>query len=200
MPHLTANVKRSAAFIVLSLVAGAAAAHTGHGTSGLVEGLEHPFGLDHLLAMVAVGVWSVSALPTHKAWWGPSTFMTALVISAGVGAAGVTVPYIENLVSLSVVLFGVMLMLSKVKLPTFVGLGLIAVAASLHGLAHGSEAPETGFLAYAVGFLMTTATLHFGGVAAGLGLRRFFATKASLLVQFFGLICSGAGIYLFSQI
>lgn len=192
--------KISTCFLLLVLVAGAASAHTGHGTSGLVEGLEHPFGLDHLLAMVAVGVWSVSALPSRKAWWGPATFMTALVISAAAGVAGATIPYLEHLISLSVVLFGGMLMLSKIQFPIPVGLALIAVAATLHGLAHGSEAPESGFAAYAVGFLFTTAALHFGGVMGGLGLRRYFSDKAAVIVQFFGLLCSGAGVYLFSQI
>ena len=81
---------------VLASTAFAAQAHTGHGTHSLMEGLVHPFGLDHLLAMVAVGVWSVSALPAGKAWQGPATFLLALVISAALGAAGATVPYLEH--------------------------------------------------------------------------------------------------------
>ena len=96
-----------------TLTAGAAQAHTGHGTSGLVEGLAHPFGLDHLLAMVAVGIWSVSALPAGKAWWGPATFMVSLIVSAALGAMGVAVPFLEHLISLSVVLFGVMLVFAN---------------------------------------------------------------------------------------
>lgn len=56
----------------------------------------------HLLAMVAVEIWSVSALPANSAWWGPATFMTSLVISAVLGAMGVTVPFLENLISLAV--------------------------------------------------------------------------------------------------
>ena len=200
MIHFAARSKRLACFTLLSVLCAAASAHTGHGASGLVAGLEHPFGLDHLLAMVAVGVWSVSALPADKAWWGPATFMVALVCSAAVGAAGVTVPYIENLVSLSVVLFGAMLMLSSLTLPPSIGLFLVALAASLHGLAHGSEAPASGFASYAVGFLITTATLHFGGVSAGLGLRRYYAQQSLRVVQLFGLACGAAGVYLFSQV
>ena len=135
----------------LATTALAAQAHTGHGTHSLMEGLAHPFGLDHLLAMVAVGVWSVSALPQGKAWQGPATFLLALVASAALGAAGVSLPFLEQGVALSVVLFGAMLVLARQPLPAALGLGLVAAAASLHGLAHGSETPETGFAGYAVG-------------------------------------------------
>ena len=86
----TQHKGRLAAAALLMGLAGAAQAHTGHGTHSLMEGLAHPFGLDHLLAMLAVGVWSVSALPQGKAWWGPATFLLALVASAALGAAGVT--------------------------------------------------------------------------------------------------------------
>ena len=159
----------------LATTAFAAQAHTGHGTSSLVEGLVHPFGPDHLLAMLAVGVWSVSALPAGKAWQGPVTFLLALVVSASLGMLGLTVPYLEHGVSLSVVLFGAMLVLATKPVSPALGLGLIALAASLHGLAHGSETPESGFAGYAVGFLVTTAALHLGGVAIGLSIQRLFA-------------------------
>jgi urease accessory protein len=196
---LPLNTVRSASVTTLLLAAGAAQAHTGHGTSGVLEGLAHPLGLDHLLAMVAVGVWSVSALPANKAWWGPLTFLLALVVSAALGAMGFTVPFLEQLISLSVVLFGAMLVFSRLQMPAGLGLGLVAVAASLHGLAHGAEAPESGFAAYAAGFLLTTAALHFGGVMAGLGIRRHLARQASWVISGLGALCGGSGIYLFSQ-
>lgn len=184
----------------LALLASAAQAHTGHGTSGIAEGLAHPMGLDHLLAMVAVGLWSVSALPARKAWWGPATFMLSLIASAALGAMGVALPYLEQLISLSVVLFSLMLVFSRQKMPLVLGLGLVAVAACLHGLAHGAETPDTGFSSYAIGFLLTTAALHFGGVATGLGLRQLFAHKADWIVTGVGALCGGAGVYLFSQL
>lgn len=191
---------RIAITIALSMCAGSASAHTGHGTSGLYEGLVHPFGFDHLLAMVAVGVWSVSALGPQKAWWGPFTFMTSLVISAVLGTVGVTLPFLENLIAFSVVLFGAMLMLSPFKPSPKSGLALIAVAATMHGLAHGAESPEAGFLAYAMGFLVTTAFLHYGGVVACLAVKRFFPAKESLVTTALGLLCGGAGVYLLSQL
>jgi urease accessory protein len=194
------KIFRAGAVVALALAVGAAQAHTGHGTSGVAEGLAHPLGADHLLAMLAVGIWSVSALPANKTWWGPATFMLTLVASAALGAAGFSLPGLESLISLSVVLFGGMLLLSRAKLPTGLGLGLIALAASLHGLAHGAETPDTGFATYAAGFLATTATLHFGGVAMGLSLRKVLADKATWALTGLGASCSGAGLYLFSQV
>ena len=185
---------------LLATLAGAAQAHTGHGTSSLFEGLVHPFGPDHLLAMVAVGGWSVSALPAGKAWWGPATFLLALVVSAALGAAGVTVPYLEHAISLSVVLFGLMLVFASRAMPVALGLGLIAAASSLHGLAHGSETPETGFAGYAVGFMLTTAVLHIGGVGIGLGIRRWLGARRGMVLGGLGALLSAAGLYLFGQL
>ena len=165
--------------LLLGLAASVSQAHTGHGTSGFYEGITHPFGLDHLLAMVAVGIWSVSALPSNKVWQGPATFMLSLIASATIGAMGIAVPLLENLISLSVVLFGVMLIVARLKLVTVSGLALIALAGSLHGLAHGAETPETGFAMYASGFLLTTATLHFGGVLVGLSIKQCVPSKES---------------------
>ncbi len=175
-------------------------AHTGHGTHSLLEGLVHPFGADHLLAMVAVGVWSVAALPAGKAWQGPASFMLALVLSAIAGMMGVTLPYLEHAISLSVVLFGVMLILAAKPTSPATGLGLIALASSLHGLAHGAETPETGFAGYALGFLLTTAALHLGGVALGLALRRGLAERSAPALRGLGLALGGSGLYLFSQL
>lgn len=200
MKFLSHRLLRNVGIGSLALVAGLAQAHTGHGTTGVFEGLVHPFGLDHLLAMVAVGMWSVSALPARKAWWGPATFLLTLVLGAALGAMGLTMPWLEQLVSLSVVLFGVMLVASRQKMPLALGLGLVALASSMHGLAHGAETPDTGFAGYAAGFLLTTATLHLGGVAAGLGVRRYLARTENWVITATGTLLGGAGLYLFSQL
>lgn len=177
----------------------AAYAHTGQGTSGVLEGLAHPLGPDHLLAMFAVGMWSVSALPATKAWGGPVTFMVALVASAFLGLQGVTLPDLESLISLSLVLFGIMLILARFQIAPLIGLMLVALAASVHGLAHGAESPESGFMAYAAGFLFTTACLHFGGVVVGQGIKQYLPDMGLMLRTVAGLLLGGAGIYLFSQ-
>lgn len=184
----------------LALVAGMAQAHTGHDTSGVYEGLVHPLGLDHLLAMLAVGVWSVSALPQDKAWWGPAIFMLSLTISAALGTLGLSLPFLEHMISLSVVLFGVMLVFARQKTPVAFGLALVALAAALHGLAHGAEAPATGFASYALGFLVTTAALHFGGAVTALGIRRYLSSTANRVLVGLGTVCGGAGLYLCSQL
>ena len=186
--------------LTLSLTSLSALAHTGHGTSSLMEGLVHPFGADHLLAMVAVGIWSVSSLPANKAWQGPATFMLALAATAVLGTLGVTLPYLEHAVALSVVLFGTMLMLAAKPMPKAMGLGLIGAAAALHGLAHGSETPASGFAGYAVGFLLTTAALHLSGIGLGLSIRRWVAERSTWALGGLGTALGGSGLYLFSQI
>lgn len=199
MSH-TPSLRGLAAIALLTLASGGAQAHTGHGTHSLMEGLAHPFGLDHLLAMVAVGVWSVSALPQGKAWWGPATFLLALVTSAALGAAGVSVPYLEQSISLSVVLFGAMLVLANRPMPVGLGLALVAAASSLHGLAHGAETPETGFAGYAAGFMLTTAVLHVGGVGVGLAIQRLLGAHKSLVLGGLGAALGAAGVVLFGQL
>ena len=197
--HITAT---SARLIALALASAsmAAHAHTGHGTERLVEGLIHPFGPDHLLAMVAVGVWSVSSLPANKAWQGPATFLLALIVSAVLGFMGVTLPFLEHGISLSVVLFGAMLVLAAKPMPKAIGLSLIAAAASLHGLAHGAETPDSGFAGYAVGFLITTAALHMSGVGIGLSIQRWLAERRQVALGGLGTAVGVAGLYLFTQV
>jgi urease accessory protein len=206
---MTRPLSRGIAAFALAGLASGAQAHTGHGTSSLFAGLVHPFGPDHLLAMVAVGLWSVYALPAGTSWRGPAAFLLALVVSAGLGASGFTVPHLELAISASVVVLGVLLVLAtrpRPALPAAAGLGLVALAASLHGLAHGAEAPAalglpagTSFAAYALGFLATTALLHAGGVLAGLSLRRWSARRAAQVVGGMGLACAGAGLAWLSQ-
>lgn len=192
--------KKAAALLALMLCSFSVNAHTGHSTSSLFEGLVHPFGLDHMLAMLAVGVWSAACLPSNKAWWGPLAFMVALVAGAMLGAGGMTLPYLEHMVSLSVVVCGGMLLLARSQHPSSIGLMLVVVAGSMHGLAHGSEAPASGFTGYALGFLFTTAVLHFGGVLASVGLRKYMTDKAVRITQLLGGVFGGTGIYLFSQL
>jgi urease accessory protein len=200
MKHLSRNSLRAFGALALTLSASLAQAHTGHGTHSLLEGLAHPLGADHLLAMVAVGIWSVSALPAKRAWWGPATFMLSLFVSACLGMAGMSVPFLEQAIALSVVAFGALLVVSRQKVPTAVGLGLVAAAAALHGLAHGAETPASGFAPYAAGFLLTTATLHIGGVIAGLNIRRHLAERSGMALTTLGGAFGVAGLYLFSQI
>lgn len=184
----------------LLATATAASAHTGHAVEGMLSGLVHPLGMDHLLAMVAVGVWSVFALPPRKAWMGPAVFMLALVLAALLGASGVTVPGMEHAIAASVVLFGVMLAWVTRPVHPALGLSLVAAAASLHGLAHGAEAPlAASFASYAIGFLFTTAALHISGVLGGMALRQWAALQTRPVLCTLGAAVGLAGSWLFAQ-
>lgn len=184
-------MKRFLSLIALLGAAGAACAHPGHDVTTLQAGLVHPFGLDHLLAMVAVGVWSAAALPASRRLAGPALFMTALTLGALagslMGAAGFSLPGIEPAIAASVVMFGLMLAGAR-RLGASTGLALIAVAATLHGMAHGAELPAgASFAGYAAGFLAATALLH----GAGLGLGRVLL---SLQTRVWHLLGAGVGL------
>lgn len=164
---MTTSIHRGLAATLLAVLAGSASAHTGHGTHGLLAGLEHPLALDHLLAMGAVGVWSVLALRGAQRLWGPATFIAAMLLGAALGAARLQLPYVEQGMAASVVLCGLMLIFAA-RLAPAAGLALIAAAAVLHGMAHAAEQPiGVGIDVYALGFVITTAALHAGGLALG---------------------------------
>lgn len=169
-----------------------ASAHGGHGTTSLFEGLTHPLGADHLLAMVAVGLWSVLALPGARRWFGPLTFLLAMALGAALGIAGLALPLTEAGIALSVAVFGLMLLAGR-RLPAAAGLTLVAGAALLHGLAHGAALPAGGSVAsYGAGFLATTLLLHVAGVGFGAALRDAKAAVWRVL----GSALGGAGLVL----
>jgi urease accessory protein len=131
-------------------------AHAGHGTHSFIDGFAHPFmGLDHLLAMLIVGTWSV--LYSRQVWLAPVLFISVLALGAVAGQAGVTFPLLEPMVAASVVLLGLMLAM-PMRLNETVALGLIGVFAFCHGLAHGSELASTSNVL--VGILLGSAVLH----------------------------------------
>ncbi len=165
-------MKKHLVLLMALLAAGTASAHTGHGTHSLTEGLVHPLGWDHLLAMVAVGAWSVAALPAGQRWQGPLAFVGSMVLAAALGASGVSLPLTEQAIALSVALMGAMLIAGR-QLPQRAGLAVLALAALFHGLAHGAEVPAGGaFASYAAGFVLTTALLHAAGLGVGSLLNR----------------------------
>jgi urease accessory protein len=161
------TLRQAGVALLLGVAGSAALAHTGHGTHGLAAGLAHPFGVDHLLAMVSVGVWSAAALPHGRRWWGPAVFMAWLVAGSVAAAAGLALPLVEMAIALSVAVLGAMLMAPR-ALPAAAGLLAVALAAMLHGLAHGAELPAgASFSTYAFGFLLSTGALHGLGQAIG---------------------------------
>ncbi|MGO4392852.1 HupE/UreJ family protein [Variovorax sp. M-6] len=167
------SVAKALAAAVALAAASAAQAHPGHGTEGFAAGLAHPLGgYDHLLAMVAVGMWSAVALP--KAWRaaGPAVFLTTLLLGAVLAIRGIGLPGVEAGIALSVVALAA-LMLGARRIAPMAGLALVAFVGLLHGHAHGGEL--TGghsFMAYAAGFMLASTLLHAVGLGAGAALQR----------------------------
>jgi urease accessory protein len=190
---------RGGAAATLALTATLAQAHTGHGAASLLQGLAHPLALDHLLAAVAVGLWSARALPAGRVWQGPAVFLLALAAGALAAQAGLGFFWIEQAIALSIALFGAMLVLAcrgDAALPGR-GLPLVAAAAALHGLAHGAEAGGAAFGAYAIGFVATTAALHAAGLSAGFALQRLRDAVARRIALALGAGLGATGLVLF---
>lgn len=159
-----------------------ASAHIGHQTSeaahnhasAFLSGFLHPLtGLDHLSAMVAVGLWS--ALVARRAWpdllWAPLGFAAMLLASALLGQQGVQLPAVEPMIAASLLVLG-LLVLTRWRVPGVVAAALVGVFAVFHGLAHGHElAGDANALPVVAGMLAATLVLHLGGVAAGWALR-----------------------------
>lgn len=154
----------SAALVAL---AAPAMAHTGHDHGlGLLNGLTHPLmGADHLLAMVAVGLWSGFVLP-HRVWMGAAAFLTAMLAGAGLAWAGVGFPMVEGVILASVVAFGLLTVVARRGQPAGVTVAsMVAIAAFglAHGHAHAAEAAGSA-VGYVTGFLAATAALHLSGI------------------------------------
>jgi urease accessory protein len=158
-----------AASVGVTVLPAIAHAHTGVGsTSGFGAGILHPLGgIDHLLAMVTVGL--LAGIAGGRARWAlPLGFVTAMLAGAGLALAGGSLPLVETLIAASVVVFGALAAL-RFGLPTAAILAVVTFFAVFHGFAHGQEAPAGGaILAYIAGFTVATALLH----AVGVGIAR----------------------------
>ena len=172
----------------------AAVAHTGleHAVS-FAAGFKHPWtGLDHMLAMVAVGLWA--GLNGGRALWvWPVAFVGVMVAGGALGFADVPLPMVEPGILASVVVLG-LLVLAAAQLPVAPGAVIVAVFALLHGHAHGAELPaEASAVTYAAGFAIATAILH----AIGLGVAHLAQSeRGKLLVRGAGALVAAGGVAL----
>ena len=160
------------AFTAFAATAAPAFAHLNpeeHGS--FMAGLSHPlFGLDHILVMVAVGLWAAQI--GGKALWGvPLAFVTTMAIGFGLALAGIGLPFVEPAILASVVALGLLVAMA-VKLDTVMSAAIVAVFALFHGHAHGGELGSAGALQFGVGFVVATAFLHIAGIGLGLGIAR----------------------------
>jgi urease accessory protein len=180
---LRPNARPALAVLTLLFAASAALAHVegGHvGDGGLLTGLYHPIsGLDHVVAMVAVGLWGAQ-LGAPALWLLPVAFPLVMALGGLAGVLGVPLPGVEAGIALSGVVLGIMVALA-LRPPLWLALALVAVFAVLHGHAHGTELPAYGVpILYAAGFVMATGLLHLAGILIGLTGRW---TAGALLVR-----------------
>lgn len=186
----------TSALFALALLAGAAPAlaHTNRDVgAGLLSGLLHPLtGLDHLLAMVAVGIWGTQ-LGTPAIWLLPLTFPLVMSFGGVLGVRAVPLPAVEIGVAASAAVLGIMILLSARPLLA-VAAGIVGAFAVFHGHAHGAELPAAAEpLAYGLGFVLVTGLLHAAGIAVGL-LDRWPA--GALALRGLGAAIGAIGLYL----
>lgn len=166
------SLKASAIFLSIFAFPALSHAHSEVGAvGGLVSGFFHPlFGLDHIIAMVAVGLWG-AYLGAPAIWILPITFPLVMSLGGALGVLGVPFPSVETCIALSGVLLGAMVAFA-VKPPIWIAALLVGFFAVFHGYAHGAELPHAANpITYAVGFVVATGLLHLFGIAFGLLVR-----------------------------
>jgi urease accessory protein len=160
-------------------------------------GVAHPLsGLDHISAMVAVGLWA--AIKGNRALWlWPTTFVAVMLIGGLLGLASIPVPLVAPGILASVVVLGLMVTFA-ITPPMWFGAGLIGVFALLHGHAHGTEvAPTVNALEYVSGFVVATVALHIVGIALGIVMKRTGGDSVSRLA---GVACTAVGVGLYAGV
>ena len=154
--------------LILLMLPATAMAHPGHDVAGFSAGFMHPFsGIDHCLAMLAVGVWAAMRNRTGQQGWGLGSFLAGMGLGGVLGMQGLVPPMLESLV-LGSALLAALLVVLAVRLPLYAQALVVALFALMHGMAHGLELPAIGTAwTYASGFLVATALLIFTGWACG---------------------------------
>jgi urease accessory protein len=154
------------------VLAGSAFAHEGGGVAGgFASGFMHPIlGWDHVVAMVAVGLWG-AFLGRLAIWVLPIVFPMVMAFGGAIGLSGLHIPAVETGIALSAIVLGAVVALA-VRPPIWVAAVIVGSFAIFHGYAHGVELPKAADpLAYSLGFVIATGTLHLLGIAIGLVVR-----------------------------
>jgi len=178
----TSPVHRTLVALSLAALASPALAHVETGqAAGFVTGFAHPVsGLDHVLAMVAVGLWGAQ-LGLPAIWILPVTFPIVMALGGLLGLAGVPLPGVEIGIAASAILLGAAVMTER-RLPLYAAAALVGFFAVFHGHAHGTELPpgQSGLL-YSLGFVVATGCLHAIGIAIG-AIHRWPAGRVALRI------------------
>lgn len=183
-------MKRLLAALPLVLVATTAAAHTDAEVGGFVSGFLHPIlGWDHVVAMVAVGLWG-AFLGKPAIWILPVVFPLVMAVGGALGVMGMPLPAVEMAIALSGVVLGLLIAFA-VRAPLWVACVIVAAFAVFHGHAHGTELPTAANpFAYGIGFVIGTGLLHLGGIALGLLVG---STAGRMVVRGAGVVIAAIG-------
>ncbi len=176
-------------------------AHVGLGDAhDVFHGFSHPLtGIDHILAMVSVGLLAAN-LGGRAIWAVPASFVVMMLLGGAIGMAGFTLPLTELGIGVSVLVLGLMITMA-VRLPVSFAMALAGTFAVFHGFAHGTEMPEnTSGLMFASGFVAATALLHGLGIALGLGIARLSNTTSRMSLKISGGAIAIVGAALISGI
>jgi len=188
----------AAAVILLAASVVPAFAHLNPAEHGsLMAGVSHPlFGADHILAMVAVGLWAVllagrlgrdtdltaESTANHRALWlVPAAFVGAMALGFAAALFNLPLPFVEPAILASVIVIGLLTAVA-LKVPAGLAMAMVGFLAFFHGHAHGGELGAAGALAFCIGFALSTALLHAAGIGLGLGLGRSFGGDAGRLI------------------
>lgn len=191
--RVSSSVRRLPPLLLVFLLPSLAQAHPGvpgH-VHGLANGMLHPLtGLDHICAMLAVGLWAAQR-GGRALWLVPATFLSLMVVGGLLGMDHAGLPWIEQGIAASVLVLGV-LIAAAVRLPSGASAVIVGLFGLFHGYAHGAEMPATvSGLAYAAGFILATAGLHLAGIGLGFTARQFDSDRMLRLV---GAAIAAAGI------
>ncbi|WP_051660870.1 HupE/UreJ family protein [Bosea sp. 117] len=205
MPNaVSSHIRRPARALLRAGLAGAftlapalAFAHTtgmAH-EHGLAAGFLHPIGgIDHVLAMVAVGMFA-AVLGGRAVWAVPASFVAVMALGGALGMAGVALPFVEIGIALSVVVIGAAVAFGERRWPLGAAMALVGAFAIFHGHAHGAEMPaDVSGAAYAAGFLAATTLLHAAGVGLGLAIGTIGEARAPRLARALGAVVAVAGV------
>ena len=162
-----------------------------HGS--FIAGFSHPlFGLDHILVMVAVGLWA-SQIGGRALWLVPAAFVGTMAFGFGLAVAGVDLPFVEPAILASVVALGLLVAMAA-RFDTIASAALVAAFALFHGHAHGGELGAAGAASFGIGFVVATALLHAAGIALGLGVARI--ANGAILARIIGGLTAVTGVAL----
>lgn len=187
----------SLSLLLLAASSAPAFAHLDPGQHGsFLAGVSHPlFGTDHILAMVAVGLWA-ALLGGRALWLVPTAFVGTMALGFGAALLDLPLPFVEPVILASVVVIGLLAAVA-LSVPTGLAMAMVGFFAFFHGHAHGGELGEAGALSFGVGFALSTALLHAAGIALGLGLGRLFGTGAGRTVtRVAGALTALGGVWL----